>query len=77
MLLGFEPERAVMEFVSMQVMDRKTLPKSDGQAVVIFPGLATDHRTVASLKNLCEDLGYAASDWGRGGNARAQGDVGE
>jgi len=75
MLLGFEPLRATLEFVGMRAMDRKALPRGDGHAVVIFPGLASDHVALAPLKTLCNDLGYAAFDWGRGLNAGPQGDI--
>lgn len=56
-LLGTEPLRAALEFVGMKTMNRKVLPKGDGHAVVIFPGLATDHKAMAPLKKLCQDLG--------------------
>jgi len=75
MLLGFEPLRAALEFVGMRSMDRKALPMGDGHAVVIFPGLASDHQAIAPLKTLCRDLGYAAFDWGRGWNSGPQGNV--
>lgn len=76
-LLGTEPMRAAFEFVGMKTMDRKELPSGDGHAVVIFPGLATDHTAMAPLKGLCQDLGYAAFDWGRGRNTGPQGDIDE
>ena len=75
MLLGFEPLRAALEFVGMKTMDRKALPSGDGHAVVIFPGLASDHQAIAPLKTLCQDLGYAAFDWGRGWNSGPQGNL--
>jgi len=59
MLLGIEqlkPVRAVLAYVGMRAMSRKALPSGDGHAVVIFPGLASDHQAVAHLKNLCNDL---------------------
>lgn len=74
-LLGTEPLRAALEFVGMKTMNRKVLPKGDGHAVVIFPGLATDHKAMAPLKKLCQDLGYAAFDWGRGRNTGPEGDI--
>ena len=75
LLLGAEPLRAVIEFVCMKTMDKESLPSGDGHAVVIFPGLATDHQAVAPLKNFCQNLGYDALDWGRGLNTGPQGDV--
>ena len=41
---------------------------------MIFPGLAADRRSVGPLKDLCEELGYVAYDWGRGFNTGPQGD---
>ncbi|MCY7307945.1 MAG: alpha/beta hydrolase, partial [Rhodoferax sp.] len=75
MLLGFEPLRAVVEYVGMKLMDREYLPSGDGHAVVIFPGLASDRRATSPLKDLCEELGYTALDWGRGLNTGPKGDV--
>lgn len=76
-LLGVEPLRAALEYAGMRLMNRDALPDGDGHAVVIFPGLASDKRSVAPLKSFCEDLGYAAYDWGRGLNTGPQGDVDE
>lgn len=76
-LLATEPLRAVMEYAGMQLMDKQGLPTGDGHPVVIFPGLATDARVVAPLRSLCERLGYAAHDWGRGFNTGPEGDVDE
>ncbi len=74
-LLGLEPLRAAFEYASMKLMDRAPLPKGDGHAVVIFPGLASDRHAVAPLRSFCEDLGYAAYDWGRGFNTGPEGNV--
>ncbi len=59
----------------MKLMDKAALPRGDGHPVVIFPGLAGDRHSIGPLKGLCEQLGYAAYDWGRGVNAGPQGDV--
>ena len=75
LLLGAEPWRAAVEFVGMKTMDKSVLPSGDGHAVVIFPGLATDHQAVAPLKRFCMGLGYDAFDWGRGMNTGPKGDV--
>lgn len=75
LLLGAEPWRAALEFVNMRRMDKQALLPGDGHAVVIFPGLATDHQAVAPLKSFCKDLGYDALDWGRGLNTGPQGNV--
>jgi hypothetical protein len=74
-LFGVEPMRAAFEYASMQLMDKSALPRGDGHPVVIFPGLAGDSHSVGPLRGLCEQLGYAAYDWGRGLNAGPQGDV--
>ncbi len=74
-LLGTEPIRAAFEYARMRLMDKTTLPRGDGHPVVIFPGLAADHRSTGPLKDLCGQLGYAAYDWGRGFNTGPQGDV--
>ena len=74
-LLGAEPIRAAFEYARMCLMDKTTLPRGDGHPVVIFPGLAADRRSTGPLKELCEQLGYAAYDWGRGFNTGPVGDV--
>jgi pimeloyl-ACP methyl ester carboxylesterase len=74
-LLGSELIRAAFEYARMRLMDKTTLPRGDGHPVVIFPGLAADHRSTGPLKGFCEQLGYAAYDWGRGLNTGPQGDV--
>lgn len=75
LLLGAEPLRAALEFVGMKTMGKQTQSSGDGHAVVIFPGLATNHQTVAPLKTFCKSLGYDALDWGRGLNTGPQGNV--
>jgi pimeloyl-ACP methyl ester carboxylesterase len=59
----------------MRLMPRDSLPTGDGHAVVIFPGLAAEHRSVGPMKRFCEELGYAAYDWGRGFNIGPEGDL--
>ena len=59
----------------MKRMDKQALPNGDGHAVVIFPGLATNHQAVAPLKTFFKDLGYHVLDWSRGLNKRPQGNV--
>jgi hypothetical protein len=76
-LLGAEPARAVIEYAAMRFMNKAAMPRGDGHAVIIFPGLAADHHSVAPLKNFCTELGYAAYDWGRGFNTGPQGDLEE
>ena len=74
-LLGVEPARAIIEYAGMRLMDKALLPRGDGHPVVIFPGLAADHHSIRPLKDFCEELGYAAYDWGRGFNTGPQGDL--
>jgi pimeloyl-ACP methyl ester carboxylesterase len=74
-LLAAEPVRAALEYARMHQMQRARLPTGDGHAVVFFPGLAADHRSLGPLKNFCDKLGYATLDWGRGLNTGPRGDV--
>lgn len=76
-LLASEPWRAALEYAGMHFMNKRELPVGDGHPVVIFPGLATDSRAVAPLRELCAQLGYAAYDWGRGFNTGPDGDIDE
>ena len=76
-LLLSEPIRAAMEFAGYHVMDESTLPRGDGHAVVIFPGLATNEQMTRPLQSLCERLGYQCFDWGLGLNVGPRGDVDE
>jgi len=74
-LLGLEPVRAVLEYIGAWTMDRRALPAGDGHPVVLFPGLASDQTCLAPLREFCQELGYEASDWGRGFNTGPPGDV--
>lgn len=74
-LMGLEPMRALFEYVSAGFMDRSRLPSGDGHPVVLFPGLGADAVAMAPLQRCCRDLGYEASDWGRGCNVGPQGAV--
>ena len=73
-LTGLEPARAVLEYVGMRMMDPSALPRGDGHAVVLFPGLASDRHAIGPLKGFCDELGYTGLDWGRGFNTGPQGD---
>lgn len=73
-LLGLEPLRAAWEYARMRLMDVSDLPRGDGHAVVVFPGLASDKRATAPLKSFCEGLGYETHDWGRGFNTGPRGE---
>jgi pimeloyl-ACP methyl ester carboxylesterase len=74
-LLSVEPWRAAYEFLSHKLMHEPLAASGDGHPVLIFPGLGADGRSVAPLRKVCESLGYAAFDWGRGFNTGPQGDV--
>ena len=74
-LLGAEPWRAALEFLSHKLMPDSPAVKGDGHPVLIFPGLGADGKSVAPLRKVCESLGYSAFDWGRGYNTGPQGDV--
>ena len=76
-LLGMEPLRACFEYAGMHLMDRSLLPAGDGHPVVFFPGLATDRRAIAPLRNCCERLGYSVYDWELGFNTGPQGLIDE
>ena len=75
MLLGSEPVRAALEYARMRSMDFSALPRGDGHPVVIFPGLAANHTSIAPRLRLSTQRGYAASDWGRGFNTGPSGEV--
>jgi pimeloyl-ACP methyl ester carboxylesterase len=74
-LLGTEPVRAAIEYARMRSMNVSSLPRGDGHPVVVFPGLAANHQSISPLLHLCKNLGYAASDWGRGFNTGPRGDL--
>jgi pimeloyl-ACP methyl ester carboxylesterase len=74
-LLGSEPFRAGMEYLRAVWMDRSVLPRGDGHPVVVYPGLAADAAPLRPLVRCCEELGYLASDWGRGRNNGPVGDL--
>jgi pimeloyl-ACP methyl ester carboxylesterase len=74
-LLGVEPLRAVIEYAAMHLMERRSLPRGDGHAVLVFPGLGAGARAIAPLLRHCASLGYAALDWGRGVNRGPDDDV--
>lgn len=72
-LMGLEPVRAAFEYAGMRLMDKSRLPRGDGHAVVLFPGLASDKNAIGPLKRFCKSLGYNAHDWGRGFNTGPKG----
>lgn len=74
-LLGSEPWRAAMEFLSLKFCRSPAASQGDGHPVVVFPGLATDGRATAPLRAHCQSLGYEALDWGLGFNTGPEGDL--
>lgn len=75
-LLGSEPWRAAAEFMAFKLRRKPAAAVAgDGHPVIIFPGMASDGRAVAPLRNHCQSLGYSALDWGRGFNTGPRGDV--
>ena len=76
-LLGTEPLRAAWEFASQKIRKPARSKRGDGHPVIFFPGLGTDGRSVATLREHCRALGYDALDWGQGFNTGPTGDVDE
>lgn len=74
-LLGAEPFRAAMEFARHKLAKPGPAKPGDGHPVVIFPGLGADGSSVATLREHCRSLGYAAVDWGQGFNTGPRGDL--
>ena len=76
-LLGVEPFRAAMEFAWLKLGSAVPAKHGDGHPVIIFPGLGTDGKSVAPLREHCRALGYDAFDWGQGFNTGPKGDLDE
>jgi hypothetical protein len=76
-LLGLEPVRAAIEYAGSQLRLRRARGEAagDGHTVVVFPGLASNGRSVSWLVDFCRSQGYDAHDWGRGFNTGPRGDV--
>ena len=74
-LLGAEPWRAALEFLSHKFTSDAAQAPGDGHPVLVFPGLGADGRSTAPLRKVCDSLGYTAIDWGKGYNTGPQGDV--
>ena len=74
-LLGAEPFRAALEFVSHKLACSDAHRPGDGHPVLIFPGLAADGNSLAPLRERCRALGSEAFDWGRGFNTGPQGEL--
>ncbi|KQW45344.1 MULTISPECIES: alpha/beta fold hydrolase [unclassified Roseateles] len=77
-LLASEPARATLE--ALQALGHwRNAPEQvgDGHTVVLFPGLATDGRTLWPLRRHLERAGFRAMDWGQGLNTGPSGDADE
>jgi len=75
-LLGMEPLRAAVEYASMRLTRRwAAMPRGDGHAIVVFPGLAGAARSTRPILELCGALGYDAVDWGLGLNRGPRGNI--
>lgn len=67
-LFALEPVRACCELATGLMSSTGDLPRGDGHPVVVFPGLGGARLSTRPLRQLCEQLGYAAYDWGCGQN---------
>lgn len=76
-LLCAEPLRAATEFARHKFAKAYDGKPGDGHPVVIFPGLGTDGKSVATMRARCQALGYDAFDWGQGFNTGPKGDLDE
>ena len=75
LLLGAEPVRSALEYVRMSWTSAADLPRGDGHPVIVFPGLGANHLSIGSMLGMCQQLGYAAYDWGLGINTGPRGDL--
>ena len=74
--MSLEPIRAAIEYFSMQAFAPSDAVAGDGHPVIVFPGLASDRRTIEPLTSFCRKLGYAIHDWGRSFDAGPTGSIG-
>lgn len=71
-LAGFEPARALLDLAHAQVSSCEDLPRGDGRAVLVIPGLGANHRATRVLRGRLGELGYLSQDWGQGINRGPQ-----
>jgi len=74
-LLMMEAGRAPWEYAATLAMGPwlSRLPRGDGHAVVVFPGLGASELSTRPLRAFLDRLGYATHDWGLGRNRPRQG----
>jgi pimeloyl-ACP methyl ester carboxylesterase len=62
--------RAPLEFGAMLAAMPwlRKLPRGDGHAVLVFPGMGANDVTTAPLRHFLDELGYVTSAWGQGFN---------
>ena len=67
-----EPARAMSELASFYALRPilRTLPKGDGQGVLVLPGFMAGDASTGPLRSLLRDLGYDARGWNLGRNVR-------
>ena len=74
-LLGTEPWRAALEYISHKRGLDVTARPADGHPVVLYPGLGSSGLALKPLRKHCKSLGYNAIDWGRGFNTGPRGEL--
>jgi len=64
--------RALLELGSFYALRGllSRLPKGDGHPVIVLPGFIATDRSTRPMRDLLDDLGYAAHGWGMGRNLR-------
>lgn len=75
MLFACEPLRSVMDFFAGQTLPLEHLPKGDGHAVIVFPGLGASGSATAMLRTRLQQLDYEVHDWEHGINQLPIGDL--
>lgn len=77
-LLGLEPIRALCEWALTKASsDAPRCAAGNRHPVVVFPGLAMDHRATQPLRSHLQRHGFVAYDWGLGVNTGPKGDLDE
>lgn len=74
-LLAFEPVRSIMDFFAGHALPPDCLPKGDGHAVIVFPGLGASGGATAMFRARLKQLDYEVHDWEQGINQLPGGDL--